>query len=135
MHHTNPISRDTPAKTREFDPTGKSNHEPGAKLDAGKVRPSLILSAMPMALLEVARVGTYGADKYSDGGWQHVDNGFNRYTDAMDRHRLKETIEGRFDHDILSETGEHIYHAAQVAWNALARLELMLREEQGLRKC
>lgn len=108
----------------EKDPRGLRANAPGAKLDAGKVRMGLIFNDMPRALFEVGRVGTFGANKYSDGGWLMVDNGIRRYTDAMDRHRLKEQIEGPFD----SESGENnILHAAQIAWNALARLELMLR--------
>lgn len=50
---------------------------------------------------------------------KYVDDGIARYTDAMDRHNL-EGIESHDDSGLL--------HAAQVAWNALARLELMLRE-------
>lgn len=106
----------------EKDPHGTEPGQPGAKLDAGKVRPSLILNDMSRALLAVAEVGTFGARKYSDGGWLEVPDGFRRYTDAMDRHRLKETAEGPYD----LESG--IPHAAHLAWNALARLELLLHE-------
>ena len=105
----------------ETDPRGLKSSDPGAKFDAGKVRPSLILNAMPLAILAVSEVGTYGANKYSENGWKDVDNGIARYTDAMDRHRIKEGLEV-FD----SDSG--LMHAAQVAWNALARLELMLCE-------
>lgn len=110
-------------KKPENDPRGLKGGEPGAKFDAGKVRPSLILDDMPRAILAVAEVGTYGAEKYSEGGWKYVDDGIARYTDAMDRHRLKEGI-GFHDED------SGLLHAAQVAWNALARLELMLREPE-----
>lgn len=106
----------------EFDPNGIPSNEPGSKLDSGKIRPSLILSGMPRALMAVAEVATFGANKYSDGGWMSVPNGINRYTDAMDRHRLKSFIEGDIDQD------SGLLHAAHEAWNALARLELMLRE-------
>ena len=108
----------------ETDPRGIKGGDPGAKFDAGKVRPSLIINDMPLALLAVAEVGTYGANKYSDGGWQEVDDGIRRYTDAMDRHRIKEGI-SLYDYD------SGLMHAAQVAWNALARLELMLREQDS----
>lgn len=113
----------------ERDPNGLSPHSSGAKLDEGKIRPSLIFNQMPRALQEVARVGTYGAEKYTEGGWQHVPNGIARYTDAMDRHRLKEFIEGPVDLDSLKDSVQ-LLHAAQLAWNALARLELMLRPSQ-----
>lgn len=106
----------------EHDPRGLLPHQPGAKLDAGKEPARLILQGMPRALLEIAKVGGYGAAKYSQDGWQHVENGIARYTDAMFRHALKEGIE-RID----EESG--LLHAAQTAWNALARLELMLRDQ------
>lgn len=119
----------TPSQAGEADPSGKAPNESGAKLDAGKTRPSLIFNSMPRALMEVARVGTYGCVKYTEDGWLHVDNGIKRYTDAMDRHRLYEFIEGPID---LSSQGDGvtILHAAQIAWNALARLELMLRPQE-----
>lgn len=101
------------------DPYGKNPHEAGAKLDAGKVRPALILSGMPRALMAVAEVGTYGARKYTANGWKDVPDGVTRYTDAMDRHRLAEGI-GMVD----AESG--LLHAAHLAWNALARLELLI---------
>ena len=109
----------------EIDPRGLKSGDPGAKFDAGKVRPSLILNAMPLAILAVSEVGTYGANKYSENGWKDVDNGIARYTDAMDRHRIKEGLEV-FDGD------SGLMHAAQVAWNALARLELMLCEFRSM---
>lgn len=106
----------------EADPYGIGQHIPGAKLDAGKPDTSLLLM-FGRALLDVARVGTFGSRKYTRGGWQHVDSGVERYTAAMLRHMLQEG-QGVFD----AESG--LRHAAQVAWNALARLELLLREEE-----
>ena len=73
------------------------------------------------ALEEVGKVGTYGADKYTPNGWEFVPNGIGRYTDAMFRHLLAERKENR-------DAATGLLHAAQAAWNALARLELMLRE-------
>lgn len=107
----------------EKDPHGVDPHQAGAKLDAGKVRPSLILNDMSRALMAVAEVATFGANKYSDGGWITVPNGIKRYTDAKDRHRLKACIEGPYD----LESG--LLHAAHEAWNALALLELLLRDD------
>lgn len=108
----------------EIDPKGLKQNDPGAKLDTGKVEVGLIFDDMPRALLAVAEIGTYGRHKYSKGGWKHVEDGIERYTNAMDRHRLKESIEG-----IDQET--EMLHAAHLAWNALARLELMIREQQS----
>lgn len=104
----------------QVDPNGLEPSQPGAKLDAGKPQPSLMFEAFPLALLAVSGICTYGAKKYSRGGWQHVPNGIDRYTDAMLRHML----DTRFDDP---ESG--LPHAAHAAWNALARLELMLREK------
>jgi hypothetical protein len=114
----------------DVDPSGRSQHDPGAKLDGSKPDASL-LQFFARALIEVARVGTYGAKKYTRGGWVEVPDGRQRYTAAMLRHLLKETIEGVYDTDPdLARYGyqDQIRHDAQVAWNALARLELALRE-------
>ena len=106
------------------DPNGIEQHEPGAKLDAGKEPMRLILHAMPRALFAVGQVGAYGAAKYSENGWLAVPQGVARYTDAMFRHALREGIE-------LHDEESGLMHAAQVAWNALARLELMLQQSSN----
>lgn len=106
----------------ESDPLGKSANEPGAKLDAGKNRLGLVLLDFSRALQAVGEVGTYGANKYSDSGWISVPNGEARYTDALLRHLMKEAAGEECDED----TG--LRHAAHAAWNALARLDLMLRK-------
>jgi hypothetical protein len=110
--------------TAETDPNGKNPHSPGAKLDHGKNRLGLVLGAFARSLQEVGKVGTYGATKYTDNGWVEVAQGRERYTDAMYRHLMKEAMGEAVDAD----TG--IAHAAHTAWNALARLDLMLREQQ-----
>ena len=108
----------------ESDPTGRKPSDAGAKLDAGKPRCGLVLSGFSRALLAVSEVGTYGAKKYSDNGWMSVPDGENRYTDALYRHLLKQAggEEKDADTDLL--------HAAHAAWNALARLELMLHKKE-----
>lgn len=109
----------------EKDPHGKQPSEAGAKLDAGKNRVGLVLFGFARALQEVSKVGTYGANKYTDNGWMHVPDGERRYTDAMLRHLLCEATGEEFDPD----TGLH--HAAHACWNALARLDLALRKIPG----
>jgi len=106
----------------ELDPTGRDAHAPGAKLDAGKVSASL-LGDFSLALRAVAEVGTFGARKYTRGGWQTVPNGQERYSDAMWRHLLAERHEP-------NDADSGLAHAAHLAWNALARLELALRERR-----
>ena len=106
----------------EADPNGKAPNESGAKLDRGKPRCGLVLLGFARALQEVSKVGTYGARKYTDSGWVEVPNGVPRYTDAMIRHLLREAEGEPYDPD----TG--LLHAAHAAWNALARLDLALRQ-------
>lgn len=105
---------------KETDPNGKKANEAGAKLDAGKNRLGLVFGGFALALEEVGRVGTFGATKYTPDGWMSVPNGVERYTDAMYRHLMLEAQGEDFD----SET--ELLHAAHAAWNALARLHLML---------
>lgn len=108
----------------EKDPTGKSPNDPGAKLDWGK-EPVLqgVFEYFPRALLAVAKVSEFGAKKYSWGGWGPVPDGVTRYGNAQARHALKAVIDGPIDPD------SGLYHAAHEAWNALAKLELILRAE------
>lgn len=109
----------------EVDLHGKDPHTPGAKLDAGKIRPGLVLGGFARALKEVARVGTYGAQKYTENGWVQVPNGVDRYDDAMLRHWLDEHCGVELDKDT------ELRHAAHAAWNALARLDLLVRQSEG----
>jgi hypothetical protein len=109
----------------ETDPTGKGQHEPGAKVDAGKVRPALVLGGFARALLAVSAVGTFGAAKYTDNGWVSVPKGQERYDDAQMRHWLKEKAGECIDKDSGLE------HQAHEAWNALAKLDLMIREREA----
>lgn len=102
----------------ETDPHGRDQHTPGAKLDLGKPRAGLVLGDFSQALTEVIKVGTFGADKYTDHGWLDVPDGEERYTDAMLRHYLYEESGEVLDPD------SGLLHAAHAAWNALARLEL-----------
>ena len=115
-----------------------SDKKGAVKYDDGKVAfVRGCLSRFPRALLEVARVSRLGCIKYDlpldDTDFLDVSDGFGRYTDALGRHLLKETTEG----NISIETGGNLppegvatRHDAQVAWNALARLEIKLREEE-----
>jgi len=110
----------------ESDPTGRDPHEPGAKLDHGKAcafRGSI--GYFPRAIREVAAVSTFGASKYAWNGWQTVPEGFERYSDAMVRHL---TYEGEGE---LTDPDSGLLHAAHTCWNALARLELLIREKNG----
>lgn len=107
----------------EADPNGIAAHSAGAKLDSGKIYADAILSEMPRAIWGIAEVGTFGAKKYSLGGWTSVEDGVRRYRDAAARHRLKRQMGEVIDPD----SGlKHEYHEA---WNILASLELVEREK------
>lgn len=115
-------------RAAEADPTGKSPHEAGAKVDAGKPRPALVLGGFARALMEVTHIGTFGAMKYTDNGWMEVPNGQARYDDAKMRHWLYEKMGQPTDPD-TNRT-----HLAHEAWNALARLDLYLRQQEQIKK-
>lgn len=118
------VIEETFAPLEELDPNGTAPHTSGAKLDAGKPRVSLVLGDFSRALTEVANVGTFGANKYIDHGWLDVPNGIERYDDAKLRHYLKRNTGETHDPD------SGLLHAAHEAWNALAVLELMLRQNK-----
>ena len=109
----------------EKDPNGYELKTPGAKADAGKICVTQgCLHYFPRAIRAVAELSTIGAKKYSWKGWSSVPDGINRYGDALGRHELQ--IEGDFTRKD-QDTG--VLEATAVAWNALARLELILRQK------
>ena len=101
----------------ESDPHGLSPAEPGAKLDLGKLDLLRAVQEFPHALHQVGLVGDHGAAKYSEGGWRHVPDGIRRYTAALLRHVATRE---------LVDPSSELAHASHAAWNALARLELLL---------
>lgn len=110
----------------EADPSGRPLNTPGAKADAGKQRPWLVLGEFSRALEEVTKVGTAGAKKYTPRGWVSVENGKERYMDAAMRHLL-EVGKGNTLDD--GPSGIYTKHLANAIWNLLAVLELEEREE------
>ena len=108
----------------EIDPNGIPQDSPGAKVDSGKVDVSILFESFPNALLAVSEVATFGANKYTRGGWKEVANGFQRYEAAGGRHKLYRHKGEEFDTDSKLP---HLYHEA---WNALAILEFYIKEKQ-----
>ena len=99
----------------------------GKKDDGGKS--PVVAGCMgyfPRALKYVAEVSRFGKEKYkvefSDKNWERVANGLERYTDALGRHLVDELA----GESVAGDSG--LLHAGHLAWNALARLELMLRD-------
>lgn len=94
----------------------------GKKHDSGKPMAGLIMHDFSRALLAVAEVATYGVQKYDKpSGWQTVEDGLQRYSDAKARHMLAQGSE-------LYDDESHLLHLAHEAWNALAILELTLAD-------
>lgn len=113
-----PTCQDPVLKPGQHDPNGIDQHAPGAKLDAGKLRPALVLGGFAAAVQAMVKVGSDGARKYTDNGWKTVPNGKARYEDALLRHLL-----AHLSGEVLDpESGSpHISHCM---WNAAAIYEL-----------
>ena len=94
-------------------------NEEGIKHDDNKPDAGLLFEGFPDALLEVAKVATFGAEKYSRHNWKQVENGLDRYRAAKARHMLE-------GHRQQIDDDSGLLHAAHEAWNALAVLQLML---------
>lgn len=108
--------------TKEFTNDKEEDVAKGAiKYDGGK-SPVFrgAVSYFPRAISAVAGVSAFGASKYAWNGWRGVPDGFNRYSDAMVRHLIYEAEGEVLDPD------SGLLHAAHAAWNALARLEMLL---------
>lgn len=96
------------------------------KYDGGKVCLYRgLIDYFPRAITAVAEISTFGASKYAWKGWEGVEDGVARYSDAMVRHLAKEATGEVVDPD------SGLLHASHCAWGALARLELMLREQEN----
>lgn len=77
----------------------------GIKYDGEKPKVGLV---PPLALLEVAKVLTFGAKKYSPNNWKKIEDLQSRYTDASLRHILDHML----GIDLDEESGlDHLAHA------------------------
>ncbi len=90
------------------------------------------LARFPRALKAVARVSEYGAKKYSQdimdtSSFLDLENGEVKYKDALVRHLLDEVMEGR-----TNASDGDVLHMAQIAWCAMAGLEIVLRNDEVL---
>lgn len=101
----------------------------GVKNDDKKLPIAIVIQKQfPRALQAITQCSQFGHEKYKhvDEDWlnyQRLENAKLRYDNAMIRHFLEEGWEDtKFDKD---SNLPHIYHTA---WNALARLELYLKE-------
>lgn len=88
------------------------------------------LNYFPRALEHIAIISAGGAKKYGWDGWDQVEDGINRYLDAEGRHTIEHNKGEVFDPDHSRYCSEPVRHLGQKAWNALAALELVLRENE-----
>lgn len=109
---------------REEQNLNEKQHEPGVKLDTGKLLAGVVLRGFSRALLQVVKVGSYGVRKYTADGWTEVPNAECRYEDALYRHLLADMVGEEID----EESG--MSHLAHAAWNALTLLELRERKNR-----
>lgn len=95
----------------------------GQKHDHGKPLAGTLPQYFPRVLLEVAKVSTMGAAKYTRAGWLTVPDGETRYFDASCRHLLASQISENDPESGLN----HLDHAI---WNLMAVRELQIRNEE-----
>ena len=93
----------------------------GIKYDSNKPRLAEMIIDFKEPLLQLCKVWEFGANKYEKSNWKLVDNGKNRYTNAMLRHLVQEE-------DFLFDDESKLLHASHIAFNALARLYFIVQE-------
>ena len=93
----------------------------GIKYDTGKPRLAEMIIDFKEPLLQLCKVWEFGANKYEKSNWKLVDNGKDRYTNAMLRHLVQEE-------DFLFDDESKLLHASHIAFNALARLYFIVQE-------
>ncbi len=105
--------------------------KPGVKLDAGKPKYFINVRWQFWRALEALAHHTEKGNNepgHVPKGWTAVDNGYERYTEALERHLHEEAM--RYgQHDERSRQ-ELIEHATATLWNAAARLELLLADQE-----
>lgn len=106
--------------------TGKMNvegavHIPvGIKYDKEKRRLAEMIVDFAPEIEELCKVWEFGANKYSKSNWKLVENGYDRYSNALIRHLIAE------DKDYYDDESK-LLHAAHIAFNALARMHFILQ--------
>lgn len=94
--------------------------EVGKKFDGLKPKMHLLPAK---AVSEVAKVLTFGADKYGEFNWKNLDNLHDRYTSAALRH-----IFANMDGEALDSESQY-HHLAHAICCLLFRLEVILSEQ------
>lgn len=95
------------------------NKGTGVKLDNEKPKLADMLFCFQEVLPELCKIYEFGTNKYGEGNWKKVENGENRFKNALIRHFLSDK---KYD----DETG--VLETAHVAYNALMILWFELQE-------
>jgi len=110
---------DTNSRVRIYAP--QPSQEPDLKFDSGKPRWSLLMQGLANSLAGIVAVLTFGAKKYAAHSWRNVQNGQERYKDALYRH-LHAIESGE-----LTDPESGCSHWSHVATNALFLHELEIQ--------
>ena len=104
----------TESKEKEMESDIK---EVGLKYDDGKLRYDLI---PPEVIEELARVLTFGANKYADNSWQNLEDFKKRYYAAAMRHRIaRQKGEIRDPESGLLHLSHELTNVAFLLWKEL----------------
>ena len=104
----------------------KDTEPQGVKYDDGKPRLAEMIQDFDKAMIALCKVWEYGADKYTKSNWKFVDDGERRYTNALVRHLVAEN-------DSMYDSESYLLHAAHIAFNAIARLQLILQDYEVIK--
>ena len=118
-----PPAPDLPGELRHL--SSDYLHVPGAKDDKAKPMAGELISGFPHALSQFIEVATYGAYKYTRGGYLHVSNAKVRYLDAAMRHLLA------YGTGQMNDRESGLPHLAHVLWNIAAIIEIGARNEKA----
>ena len=107
----------------EISPSTTPKFNAGIKYDSNKLRMGEMIKDFKVPLESLCEVWTFGANKYEKSNWKLLDNGIDRYTNALVRHLVAEE-------DCMYDDESKLLHASHIAFNALARLYFIIKEIQ-----
>ena len=96
----------------------------GIKYDNNKPRLAEMIVDFKEPLEALCTVWEFGANKYGKSNWKDLENGFDRYSNALIRHLFAEN-NNWFDDE------SKLLHASHIAFNALARLYFVIKEMEN----
>lgn len=99
----------------------------GIKYDKDKPRMAEMIIDFAPELQELCKVWMFGADKYSKSNWKFVENGKERYSNALLRHLMAEDVS-------LYDDESKLLHSAHIAFKALARMHFIMQKNEETEK-